>query len=594
MKSGVLRARATNQMKPQIETIATILEHREIYDHPATLQDLVSLILELNLVDSARLFCQMNADFRLTKREREAVGKTQQDIAGGLLSDETIGRLKARFGRSHMADRPIFYPAQILNVFQLMLNHSKGPRSPLTDESSRHALGNACLMMSDLMMTDGERRSVASGDREGISRALMAQMLGPFELQNPASIAHVIYRSRIMFRELLGRQAIRDRIRKQCQGFDFENEFLRVAGVPLSKWLVLIQAFYAYLAHYRDQEGGRHPEFLAIDRLQFGKDTPIPQTDLDAALRSVSSTVEGLRDSLKSAGAGDWRFDSVPFRSKPLIQLQPDKFYCLDLGLLVEKIHTGVFWTIHDGLTRAESQNLSIAWGILFEEYVNWFLAGRPIGDHSFWPAPQWSLGGECLDGAFMKGCVFMPMEYKGGFLLREARYAGSSILLEAELETKIAKGCKQIARKIESLFNRQPNYRRLLRDIPLDHITRIVPVLVVQDPILGGPLLNWRINKSFNEILDRTQVRPDVTVDALNVVGIRELETMAESAESGGFDLFGGLQLRCYADPEMRSNLHNFLLDVPGYGEGKSVRIDSILESQFAEALTYLFGKSE
>jgi hypothetical protein len=235
---------------------------------------------------------------------------------------------------------------------------------------------------------------------------------------------------------------------------------------------------------------------------------------------------------------------------------------------------------------------LSAAWGILFEEYVNWFLSERRFKDFSFWPRPQWSDGTEALDGAFMRGTVFMPMEYKGGFLLRQARYSGDVGAFEAELESKTVKGCKQLARKIGALFHKRPEDRKTLRNIDLTHIMRIVPLLVVQDHILGGPLVNWTINKRFSELLDRDLLRPEVNVDALNVVGIRELETMAESAEAGEFDLFHGLQLKCYEDPEMVLNLHNFLCDQPGYGEGKSSRITSLLDEQLKETMEYLFGK--
>ena len=101
-----------------------------------------------------------------------------------------------------------------------------------------------------------------------------------------------------------------------------------------------------------------------------------------------------------------------------------------------------------------------------------------------------------------------------------------------------------------------------------------------MQDHILRGPLVNWHINGLFNSLLDRTQLRSDVVVDPLNLVGIHELESMVESAEGGHFDLLHGLQLRCFRDPDMRrSELHNFLMTVPGYGEGKSERVEKILD---------------
>jgi len=113
-----------------------------------------------------------------------------------------------------------------------------------------------------------------------------------------------------------------------------------------------------------------------------------------------------------------------------------------------------------------------------------------------------------------------------------------------------------------------------------------------VQDNILRGPFVNWWLNKKFDSLIDRTQLHCEVKVDSLNLVNIHELETMAESAEAGSFDIFHGLQLRCHADPEMRSALHDFLLNVPGYGEGKSNRIEKILADQWKEMEEYVFGR--
>jgi hypothetical protein len=574
-------------------SVATILEHRDVYDRAARLDELVSLIRDLDATESAILLCQLNADLRLVKRDRDAVAKIQQDIAGGMLSDETIARLKARFGSANMGDRPIFHPVQVLNVLRLTAQYSKGNRSPFSDNSARYLLGDACFMMSDLMATTTERLAIKSRDADNVMNSLMIQLLAPFELLNTADISHVAYRSRIMFKELLKKEEILARIRNQCEGFDFEREFARVTNVGLSQWLSLLLAFHAYLSHCAGGDGTRDRKFLAIDRAYFSQGTPIPEDDMDATLATLSTKLDALEDVVSNNTLADWRFDSVPIRSKPFLELQPGKFYCADLGLLVEKIHSGVYWAIHDGVGSADRIKLSRAWGLLFEEYVNWFLSDREFRDFSFHPSPKWYRGNESFDGAFMKRGVFIPMEYKGAFLRRDAKYSGDSKLFEENLESKIVRGCKQLARKIEKLFNKKSETRNTLRDLPTSHITRVVPVLVVQDAVLAGPLVNWKLNQRFNELLDRSVLRPGVTVDSMTVVGIRELESMTESAEAGVFDLFHGLQLKCYADPEMCQGLHNFLLTLPGYGEGRSVRVRKVIDEQFRDITKYLFGKT-
>ncbi len=569
--------------------------YREVFDRTPELSELVSLVRDVDPPEAAVLLCQLNADLRLPRRDKQTVAKVQQELAAYFLDDETIARFKQRFGPVDMADRPVFHPVQVLNVLRLVLQHSAGSRKPVTDSVARYRLGSACLMMSDLLINAEETSEVAGGTVDVKMRALMMQMLGAFEVGNTASIAHLFYRGRIMFNQLLSKKEVVERISKECQGFDFERDFSQVVGVSLSHWLSLLFSLYCYLFHYFGVDSTRHPEFLCIDRKRFMEQSRIDPREMEILLRSISLNIDDFRRLLAETRPTDWRSDFVAFRSKPLIELYSEKCFCADVGFLVEKMHSGVYWAINDGLSSFERPKLFKAWGILFEEYVNWFLADRAFKQPlQFWPSPKWQDGTESFDGVFMYDRRLMPMEYKGGFLKIEARYSGNREVFDADLELKIGEGCKQLAWKIDALFNMNPARRKTLRDVRLDNITRIVPVLIVQDHILRGPFINWWINKIFNRLLDRTILRSDVIVDSVNVVGIHELETMAESAEAGTFDLFRALQLRCFTDPEMRSELHNFLLTIPGYAQARSERIDRTVDDYFTEINGYLFGAEE
>jgi hypothetical protein len=119
-------------LKLGTQPASTLIEYREVYDRAANLPEMISLIRDLDAANSITLLCQMSADFRLAKRDRESIARIQQDIAGGLFGDETVRRLKQRFGKAHLSDRPVFYPAQILIVARLVMEHSRGTRNPLT------------------------------------------------------------------------------------------------------------------------------------------------------------------------------------------------------------------------------------------------------------------------------------------------------------------------------------------------------------------------------------------------------------------------------------------------------------------------------
>ena len=536
----------------------------------------------------------MNTDLRLCERDREPLAKIQQEICGGLLDDETIARAKKRFGDTHLGDRPVFTTPQVLLAMKMAVLHCGGLGKPQENESARYKIGAACLMINSLMIRDEERAALKEGSRDERTSALMIQLLGHYELVNGSALPHLSYRSWAMFKTLLGSERVTQRIRSNCGGFDFATEFRRIVGLSIEKWLALIFAFYAFLNAYRT-DGASKPEHLIINRAIFrGPQAAFSQEDLNIVIDLLSTAPAEIKSALQGRSHTDLRYDFAPFKGRPLVGFDANRFFCTDLMFLMEKMHSGVYWAIFDGAHEKRAQ-LFQAWGILFEEYVNWFLSDRRFKTAIlFFPRPAWEFGGdESFDGAFLEGGKFVPMEYKGGYLKVEARYSGDVDAFEDDLRRKIAPACAQLARKIETLFNVDENKRRRLAEIPLNHVTRVLPMVVVQDPILRGPFVNWKLNQMFLKELDRSKLRNDVTVEPLNLLQIHDLETMAESAEGGTFDIVSGLQLRCFRDPEMRSSFSQFMLTIPEYGKGKSDRIVRLMDEQDRERVQYLFGRT-
>jgi hypothetical protein len=575
-----------------MDEIAVYLMYSDVFGRKPDASEIPVLISDLEFAETASVICQLNAELRLVNRDRDSLAKVQTEWAAFLFDDDTIDRLKRGFGNEHLADRPVFHAPQLLNVLKFIIDNSAGDRNPRTDDTARYRLGTACLMVNDLFLNSNEKEELASDNTESKGLALITQMLATHEVINAAPMSHIIYRSFILFDLLVKQKEIAKRISDGCGGFDLEREFADIVKMSLQHWRFLIFAFCSYLMNYVGPDGSRNLEYLAVDRTMYRGTSSITSADLDIVLTSVGSGLSDFRTLLADERPTDWRFDFTPFRSRPLIECAPNKFFCSEIGFLVEKMHSGVYWAINDGLPSNRRPQLFSAWGILFEEYVNWFLGGcnfkSPL---AFYATPRFVDGSECFDGALAAGDRFVPMEYKGGLLRLNARYSGSAASFEADLDLKIGKGCEQLARKIQVLFNRREARRKRLQEIPLQDVTRVIPVLVVHDHLLRGPLVNWLLNKKFHQLLDRSQLRHGVIVDSLNVVSINELETMAQSSEAGNFDILYGLQLRCHNDPEMLSDLHNFLLKVPGYGQGKSTRVENLLAEQWAAIEQYLFG---
>ena len=114
--------------------MAVYFLYREVFDRTPELSELVFLVRDLDPPEASVVLCQLNADLRLPRRDKQAVAKVQQELAAHFLDDETIARFKQRFGPIDMADRPVFHPVQVLNVLRLVLQHSAGPRQAVRNE----------------------------------------------------------------------------------------------------------------------------------------------------------------------------------------------------------------------------------------------------------------------------------------------------------------------------------------------------------------------------------------------------------------------------------------------------------------------------
>src|SRR5271169_1253802 len=160
------------------------LTYRELFDRLPTTEELVEIVKGLNGFHTVLLTTRVSAMFRFATWSRnpqdaKALEKFQYWLAAALLDLETKQRLESRFGAQSPADRPVFHPLQFLNVMRLALASAEGNESarPDTSEIHRHQLGAACLMVSDLFLTDEEQQNLKVGSVDDRRKQLMLQLL---------------------------------------------------------------------------------------------------------------------------------------------------------------------------------------------------------------------------------------------------------------------------------------------------------------------------------------------------------------------------------------------------------------------------------
>jgi hypothetical protein len=409
---------------------------------------------------------------------------------------------------------------------------------------------------------------------------------------NPGQPWHLLFRSHVTYEILLQDRAVIDDVSRRCRGFNFQAQFGRASGLPLRTWLNLVFTSYAHYFGRSKDDLLANPGLFVIDRKVFIRDSGVGQREFDLFLGTISRPIPELRNELRSLRRADPRLDLVPFQSRPLFVMPNGGFACLDAEFLITRLYTGPHWVIHDAIPEVRD-DLFTAWGIVFEKYVDWLFTGMQRKPGVFFSFPKFTNGDECFDGLFISGDLFIPIEYKGGFLGRIPKYSGDKGKFTAELEKKIGEGCRQMASKIDSLFNKLSKRKRLLEGVPIaDYQRKIVPVLVVQDQTLRGPLINWWLNRYFQSLIRGFDLAEEIEVMPLNVVSIEDLETMIESAELETFDFFYSLRYRAFRDPEMLSQFHNFMLGVRGYGEHGSKRFNEYLDRVKQRMFSYMFPK--
>ena len=572
------------------------ITYSELFDRRPSLGEVEEILAPLNLVHTTVLLSRVSAHLRhgLQGRSGKGIAWVQGFLLANFTDVETFGRLQERFAGSRLEDRPAFHPLQLLNALQIAIRVCAGSehRRPDLDPELRFRVGTALLMINDLLVTEAEALDTAVGPDDDRRASLMAQSVAPFEVMNPGQSWHLLFRSHVTYEVLLQDKAIIGDVSRRCQGFDFHVQFLRSSGLPLRTWLNLAFTASAHFFGRSRDDLVTNPGLFLIDRKVFIRNSGVGQREFDLFLRTISRPIPELRNELKALRRADPRFDLVPFQSRPLFVLPSGLFSCLDPEFLITRLYTGPQWVIHDAIPEVRD-DLFTAWGIVFERYINWLIDGMSRKPGQFLGFPKFTNGDEAFDGVFISEDLFVAMEYKGGFLSRQAKYSGRRKEFTDEVKKKIGEGCRQLASKIDSLFNESTARKRFLaEDPPIRQTRKIIPVLVVQDQSLRGPLVNWWLNRYFQDLIRQFKLKEGLEIMPLNVVSVEDLETMVESADMGRFDFIYSLGYRAVRDPEMLSQFHNFMLGIRGYGEHGSQRFNEYLDTVKEKLFSYVFPK--
>jgi hypothetical protein len=553
------------------------------------------------------LLSRMNMHFRLASASEEttferAVGKAQEFLFQNFTDEDLFEQIKEALKITKTHERALFHPLQMLNVMRLALKYCQGvDASDHVTEDQRYTVGRCCLMMNDLLSSVEDQRKLFTGSSNTQKAELMTQLLPAFEVNNPGNLSHLLQRSLGTFNFLFSDAGTKSDVLARSGGYDIVQRFQDLTGISLERWVALLFCCIAYYNQYGGEDGSDQDyKYLWIDPRVFRGPSKISEADLDTILTLIAKPIEDFTAVFAQPSVLRQSIDITASKFHPLVKIG-FLYICSDFGFLTEKLFAGAYWAIHDREGHKGRTQLAIAWGILFERYVNWWGQGRTFHKAmTFYPFPVWDSRQsakrkrrqgpeeEAFDAVILHDGRFVALEYKGGFLSLEAKYSLNKRFLLRDLNKKIAKGCRQLARNIGELYAIVPG--RKLKEIPTEHVTRVIPMIVVQDQALRSLGINWWINRQFQRAMRRAVLRPEVTVEPVTLIHISEFETMIDSAEGPDFDLVAALQLRNFRDPESMSELTDLLLQSRGYGSQYSSRRKELDEEFKRSVLKYAF----
>ena len=320
----------------------------------------------------------------------------------------------------------------------------------------------------------------------------------------------------------------------------------------------------------------------------------ISQEHIDKFFEMLSLDFKELCDEVRQHRPVDERLDLVPFKAKPLLKTAEDHYISVDFSLVTEKLHNGPYFILSTLPPREDRWRMHNAWGLVFEAYVNWLLKSLDGQDSAiFYPDTLWSDGSRGFDAVLIRKKVVVVFEHKGGFLRQDARYSSDVTAFMTDLDLKISEGCVQLARDIGALF---PGHGvpKKLRDVPVPtDAFCVLPVLIVQDPILKSPFVNYFLNKRFELERERFGSDSRVKVLPLNLIQITQLETLVEMAEAFGTDFIDTIHRRCNVDPVMGVDLQDFISQTMPEAKRMrcSRRFEEIMQKSHDEMSQILFG---
>jgi len=465
--------------------------------------------------------------------EDKQTHELQTYLVNRFVDNDLFARLQTAYGHEQLVLRRPFHSRQVLTLMKNILAETSniGRPQPSIDSESAFRLGRCLIMTNDFLVTP-QNISAISPNRPPSERkiALQLQVGSGLEINNPPPIHTSIVRSDMIFGNLASASP---------GSLDPRNAFHRERGMTIEEYVDHLLAVLTYYITLDFRKLIDDPGLACVDTNVFFSHGPREASE--GFWRIERTTVEALQSSIRAHTGLTAHQDFIAFREKPFLETTNGNVIPLHLGFVQEQLESGLFWTIVNSIEAEKDRHrLFTDWGHLFEEYVSQIISEclRGTAERYLSFARFSDKSEEAFDGIVSASDCLVVMEYKGGFLSANAKYAENENEFIRDLDRKFGRekgaGIEQLFRKLAALFAEVPERRRHIDGLDTSNTEIVIPVLIVQDSFVSSELTASYLADVFASLLNRERIDPKVACTFPLVLDVSDLEALRPFLAAG------------------------------------------------------------
>ena len=353
--------------------------------------------------------------------------------------------------------------------------------------------------------------------------ALLAALIPGFEYRINASPGPYIKYSLVRSKELL------EGLQGACSTFDVNATFSRATGLSLEDYQYLILSILSVSLSFSLED--------ILDGSEIFVDTQ-PSPDLaplyDRLLQHTCIPIDALALEVETIPSLPNEF--LLLRKYPLVQIDENRIMCIDIGFLLEKLETGVFWIIRDQLEeerRGRGKEIIDLRGKVFEDYAASIIK-RVLSDtgtcaERYIISPMYDRReqAECTDIAVCSDDTLILLECKAPLLSANTKFSGDFFNLHDGIKPNAIKGVEQLWNAIQTLGHTDTTQRHQTEGIDMSQVRKIYPVLVLSDRMFSFPFMNRFLDSEFKRLVTLNDLEEHLEIMPLTVLTIEDLENL-------------------------------------------------------------------